>query len=288
MPAGYVKPEVILRSMDFFHEHGYLPVVFPDASVESCDFYHFAAPDAIRAEAFEAAVVSDCAAIWCVRGGYGCIRIAESLQKSMAKLAKKPKWLIGFSDITFLHGLAHQQGLLSIHGPMPNAVWAEGNDHSYLLKNILELISQRDAVTISYEMPFFEENRKNNVPVSGRLIGGNLSLLVNTIGTPYQMDYNNSILFIEEVGEPLYKIDRMLHHLYWAGCLSSLAGLVIGDMDKDSVAIRAIFSNLLKKPQYPMAFGLSVGHITDNQPVLHSAWAELHVTTHGSTLQMMF
>ncbi|TAF34595.1 MAG: LD-carboxypeptidase [Cytophagales bacterium] len=284
-PAGAVKPEKIQLTAHFFKNAGFKPCFFPsNTSFSYQDFYEFSAPDEIRAEAFKEAVLSDCKAIWCLRGGYGCIRLANQLEESIKELALNPKWLIGFSDITFLHGLAQKHGLVSLHAAMPNAVLSSDTPAQNLLSSTLDWLTSEGIREQEYTLKPFTENKLGFG--SGSLVGGNLSLLASVLGTRFQMNYANKILFLEEVDEPYYKIDRMLHQMKFAGCFELLAGLVVGHMAQREEPVRKLMQELFVADTWPIAFGLSVGHIAQNELIPHGAKAYLEVNHQGSQLKI--
>jgi len=201
-------------------------------------------------------------AIWAVRGGYGSMRILAKL--NFTKFIKNPKWLIGFSDITALHNKIHQLGLKSLHAMMPvqllnSVAQPEAIDslHDSLLGKPLEIV-----------IPASKNNKTGSA--IGTLIGGNLSLLESLLGTPYQINTKDKILFLEEVGEPLYKIDRLLMSLELAGYFKNLAALAIGsftDIDPDNNqtdSFQKLILDRVKNYHFPVIFDVPSGHIPNN------------------------
>ncbi|HAI76774.1 MAG TPA: LD-carboxypeptidase, partial [Microscillaceae bacterium] len=157
-------------------------------------------------------------AILCARGGYGTLRIIDQL--NFDKFMQHPKWVVGFSDVTILHNHLHLLGLESIHGSMPLLFPRQTQATIDSLRGAL--FGQQ----LNFELPAHPYNRLGTA--KGALIGGNLSLFVNSIGTPSQIDTQGKILFLEDVDEYLYHIDRLMIHLKRAGMLTGLAGLIVG------------------------------------------------------------
>jgi muramoyltetrapeptide carboxypeptidase len=161
-------------------------------------------------------------ALLCLRGGYGCLRMAGRID--LTQVRNQPKFLIGFSDITVLHThLFQQAGLVSLHGPTLSTLATTD-------KESLERFHQ--CLTSNWRVPLQikgVEILRGGDEIKGRLVGGNLSTLLTLLATPFEPDYTGRILFLEDVGEPLYRIDRMLTQLWLAGRLQKPAGIILGD-----------------------------------------------------------
>lgn len=223
-------------------------------------------------------------AIWCVRGGYGCIQIADGLQ--WAQFIREPKWLIGFSDICVLHHQIQTLGFQSMHATM--ALNIEKN--SALAKQRLHelLFGQKK----SFQIPANNFNKLGSA--SGVLIGGNLSIVFSMLATPECYNFSESILFIEDLAEHLYHIDRMLHALRKSGALEQINGLIIGGMtdleDTDVPFGKSLEALILAHFTYrkiPICFDFPAGHIDDNQALLLGASVELTVNESTSTLSYL-
>ncbi|MEY2792472.1 MAG: Muramoyltetrapeptide carboxypeptidase [Bacteroidota bacterium] len=204
-------------------------------------------------------------AIFPIRGGYGSSRIIDSLNFNL--FADSPKWMVGFSDITALLLHLNKLGFASVHGPMPHNFLQIGGENALI--NLHKLLFQG---TLHIKTPSHSKNRYGEA--TGQVIGGNLSLIVHLIGTPSFPDLNGKILLLEEVGERLYHVDRMLVQLKRAGLLSKLSGLLIGgftDCEEASLAIGKTINELIlehtKDYNYPIVFDFPSGHIPDNQPI---------------------
>jgi muramoyltetrapeptide carboxypeptidase len=209
-------------------------------------------------------------AILFARGGYGTVRIIDLLFFTGFK--KKPKWIAGFSDITVLHSLLQKEGIASIHSPMAiNMV--SGQSHSSHERSIEELRLLLSGETITYGMKPHALNRKGEG--SGILTGGNLSVLYSLLASPSETSTEDKILFLEDLDEYLYHIDRMMMALKRAGRLDKLAGLVVGGMNdmKDNTVpfgrnAEEIILNAVKEYNYPVCFGFPAGHQQENTPFI--------------------
>jgi len=202
-----------------------------------------------------------------------------------SKLAKRPKWLVGFSDITILHThLFTRYSLHTIHGQMPiNVLDASARSLETLRKALF-------GINISYELEPHSSNRTGET--TGILVGGNLSLLIAAAGSVSDLDYNNKILFIEDVGEYLYAIDRMLRSLKRAGKLKHLSGLIAGSftMLRDyeipfGESVQQMILEIVKEYDYPVCFNFPAGHIDDNCSLLLGRQATLSVKKDGVSLR---
>ncbi len=217
----------------------------------------------------------DLKAIFCLRGGYGTIRIIDKLD--FTEFIKTPKWLIGFSDITILHNQLHQLGIASIHGQMP-LHFANNSEN----KGLDKLFATLKGEMLSYSINPHLLNRQGKA--TSQIIGGNVAVLSSMVGTKYDIDTNGKILFIEEVGEYLFRFDRLMHHIKMSGKLSKLTGLVVGglnNMQDNDIAfgqsVEQIISDLVADYSYPVCFDFPAGHIKENYPLIFGAKAELNV-----------
>jgi len=217
---------------------------------------------------------NDIAAIFCLRGGYGTIHIADKL--NIDKLKKHPKWVVGFSDITILHNILTNTEIESIHGQMP-VNFSENNIAVDRLFDVLE------GEKLQYSVDTADFNWQGKA--SGLLTGGNIAVLTSLLSTPFDVDWNGKILFIEEVGEYLYKLDRMMYQLKLSGKLKNLAGLIVGGLSsmQDSnpsfgEKAQEIIYNAVKDYNYPVCFNFPAGHIKENMPLIFSRKVLLEVT----------
>jgi muramoyltetrapeptide carboxypeptidase len=204
--------------------------------------------------------------ILCSRGGYGLVRIIDKL--SFEGFAEHPKWVVGFSDITVLHASLNKQGFATIHGNMARylAELPANNPGMHHLRAIPE------GDFPIYRLPSHPLNRCG--VAQGTLIGGNLSVLMSLRGTPFEPDYRDAILFVEDIGEQPYHIDRMLQNFRLSGVLQQLAGMIIGhftDCPEDASmgkTIPEIILDAIAGYHYPVCFGFPAGHEEQNYPLV--------------------
>jgi muramoyltetrapeptide carboxypeptidase len=222
-------------------------------------------------------------AILCGRGGYGVSRIIDSVNWKAFK--KHPKWIIGFSDITVLHSfLFTRLKTASLHAPMANAFNDNGWQNEYVQSLRKALAGKKNK----YAIPAHAFNR--NGKTSGVLVGGNLNLLAHQVGSASDIQTKNCILFIEDIGEYLYNIDRMLLQLERAGKLQQLAGLIVGGFSecKDTTipyghTVEEIIRDRVAKYSYPVCFHFPVSHETENVALKVGVEYELKV---GKTVSL--
>lgn len=224
-------------------------------------------------------------AVLVVRGGYGTSRIIDSVDFSALK--QHPKWFIGFSDLTVLLNQLFNVGIASIHGPMALLLpKPEGRESADRLQKMLFAGQPRPI-----QAPHHTLNKTGEA--IGQLIGGNLSILHTLIATKTDVDWSGKILFIEDLDEYLYHLDRMMVHLSRAGKLKNLAGLVVGhmsDMNDNAVPFGQTALEIIHQYtapyHFPIAFGMPIGHQADNYPVIVGHPYELEVGVGQSTLTL--
>ncbi|MEY4309629.1 MAG: Muramoyltetrapeptide carboxypeptidase [Bacteroidota bacterium] len=221
-------------------------------------------------------------AIFPIRGGYGSSRLLDSLDFSGFKT--HPKWIVGFSDITALLCEVDRLGFASIHGPMPHNFCQKGGEAA--LQNLHSLLFEGST---SVSAPSHPLNRLGEA--SAEIIGGNLSLLCHLIGSPTFASTAGKILFLEEIGERLYHVDRMLLQLKRAGLFQNLSGLIVGgftDCNEASLTIGKTAFELVAEhtsgTSYPVAFDFPAGHIPNNQPLVFGVKTKLLVNAAGVQL----
>lgn len=271
-PAKAIEPEHVFFAKDFFEKQG-----FRVAISEHClgEHHYFSGDEGQRLKDFQSALDNpEVKAIVCARGGYGCVQILDRIQ--WATQLQEPKWIVGFSDVTYFHQRMQRHGIASIHGTMP----------LNFQQNSEEALSTLvDALTGNY--PKIEWNSAINGNVGeaeGVLVGGNLSILYALLGTDDQINFEDTILFIEDVGEPIYAIDRMFYAFSKAGVLDKIKGLVVGGMTNLSdTAVpfgkryeEVILSHFAYR-KLPIAFGLPAGHLDDNRALVLGAKVHLHI-----------
>jgi len=220
-----------------------------------------------------------------VRGGYGTSRIIDKID--FERLTVYPKWFIGFSDVTVLLSQLYNEKVSSIHGPVGLLLNQKNGAESK--EKLFQMLTEN-----THEPIRAKENKLNNLGTcSGELIGGNLTILHTLLNTKSDIDYTGKILFIEDLDEYLYHIDRMMVHLERSGKLAQLAGLVIGhmsDMNDNKVpfgqSAYEIIYNHCKKYSYPVGFGFPIGHEPQNSPVFIGKKYNLAVESTHSTLSI--
>lgn len=250
-------------ALDLLHSWGLEAVI---GSSISLDDNQLAGTDAQRAADFQAQLDNpNIKAIWCVRGGYGTIRMIDLLDFTQFK--ENPKWIIGFSDVTVLHNHLNTMGFKSIHGIMPISVPKASPQAIESLRK--SLFGEK----ITYEIDPFTMNRFGTA--SGELVGGNLSILYSVLGSPSAIDCTDKILFLEDLDEYLYHIDRMMMNLKRNGCLESIKGIIVGSMTKmkdndipwGKNALE-IIEDVTKKYNIPVLYNFPAGHIQDNRALI--------------------
>lgn len=274
-PAGKVSKEKLMAGIALLQDEGY--EVIPGKHVFDRNF-QYAGTDAHRAADFQEAVDDlQTKAIICSRGGYGTIRIIEKL--NLEKLKHHPKWIVGFSDVTVLHAVLNQNGIASVHGVMPS-FFVENKKPSRSFLQLMELLTTGKS---AFEVASNPLNRSGKC--SGELVGGNLSLIYSLQGTPWQINTDGKILFIEDLSEYLYHLDRMMQNLYHSGQLRKLAGLVVGSFtemkDNDSPfgkSVSEIIHEAVKNYSYPVCFDFPAGHQAKNLPLLLGSNYRLEVS----------
>jgi len=273
-PAGKVQKDKILPGIELLQDEGYEVLIGKHVFDKQ---FQYAGTDQQRASDMQEAINDQATkAIICARGGYGTIRIIEKLDFS--EMLKNPKWLIGFSDVTVLHAVLNKLGLASIHGSMPGFFL----ENKKTTRSFLSLIEVLSSGRSQIEVAGHQLNRKGIS--SGELVGGNLSLLYCLQGTPWQLDTSGKILMIEDVGEYLYHLDRMMQNLKMAGQLRNLAGMVVGGFtemkDNESPfgkSASEIILEAVSDYNFPICFDFPVGHIPKNLAVMFGGNYQLEV-----------
>ncbi|WP_197072709.1 S66 peptidase family protein [Bizionia psychrotolerans] len=247
---------------------------------------HFAGTDAQRCEDFQKAMDNPTvSAIWAARGGYGTVRILDKLD--YAKLKKDPKWLIGYSDITALHNDFHNHGFETIHAMMCTSLTV---DETGLEETIATFKKALFGEPLSYTLKGSNYNKIGKVHAP--IVGGNLTILHTMLGSKSSIDTAGKIIFIEEIGEYKYHVDRMLQSLKRAGYFDNCAGVLVGDMTKMrknttvwGSSVEQLILDALSEYDFPIAFNMPAGHEDDNRAMFLGQDVELVVGKDQSTLQ---
>jgi len=281
-PAKAIEEEHVEYARKFFEMEGFNVLVS-----EHCLGQHnyFSGTDEERTADFQFGLDNpEVKAIVCVRGGYGCIRILDRLQ--WAGFLRHPKWIVGFSDITLFHQRLQRFGIPSIHSTMP-LNFKNNSDES-----LATLLSALKGETNPVYCEYVEENKPGTA--EGILVGGNLSILYSLLGTDDHIDYSNTILFIEDLAEQLYHIDRMLHAFEKAGIFDRIKGLIVGgmtDLEDTTISfghsVEQIILHHFKYRKIPIAFNFPAGHINDNRALILGKTCRLEVNEKESVLRYL-
>jgi muramoyltetrapeptide carboxypeptidase len=262
-PAGYMPIEKMESCIETLDSWGY--TVKMGATTHSLSPNYFSGTDKERHDDLQQMLDDrDVRAILCARGGYGVSRIIDKLD--FKQFRKHPKWIIGFSDITVLHSHIYSNYKIpTLHAPMA-AAFNEGEANNPYLKSLRNAL---EGFSSNYECPSHEMNRQGKT--KGVLVGGNLALMTHLIGTVSDIRTKNKILFLEDVGEYLYNIDRMMLQMKRNGKLKKLAGLIIGGFtdNKDTErpfgkTVYEIIYDHIKEYDYPLCFNFPVSHSKEN------------------------
>lgn len=266
-PGSSVTEEQLRKTVSKLEKLGFK--TFYKETVLS-EYGYFAGKDNERAEELMGMFTNNKVdAILCVRGGYGSIRILDKLDYNLIK--QNPKALIGYSDITALLTAIYQKtGLITFHGPVGVSPF---ND--FTLASFKSVLMEP---TLHYKYPYSREPETETNPefdiytinpgkAKGELIGGNISVLDSMIGSDYETDFENKIVYLEEIGEKTYRVDKMLFHLLYATNLKKASGIVLGVFsecninDKPTISLKQAIDDLIKPLDIPVSYGLSFGHI---------------------------
>lgn len=247
---------------------------------------HFAGTDSQRTEDLQNAINDPkIKAIWSARGGYGTVRVLDELDYSGLK--KHPKWLIGYSDITALHNDLHNSGIESIHAIMCTSLTED-------LAEIGESVSSFKRAIFGEDLSYEIGSSKYNKPgtATGQLVGGNLTLLHTMLGSRTSINTEGKILFIEEIGEYAYHIDRMLISMKRAGYFDNCQGLIVGDISKVrknttpwGKPVKQLILDVFENYDFPILFNFPAGHEKDNRAMILGRTIDLTVSKETSTVK---
>lgn len=273
-PARNVTPEEMQYAIDWLKEHGFEPVYDDRLFAEH---HIFAGDDNFRAAVFQEYLDDEeIDAVWFARGGYGSIRIIDKLD--FTKFLQHPKWLMGFSDTTVFHGKLNRLGIPSLHSPMP---FYFANKTPEAKQSLFDAMTGRP---LQYEIPSNPLNRLGKM--EGEIVGGNLSVLMGMNGSDIFPETAGKILFIEEVDEYIYHIDRMMRALKRAGKLEHLKGLIVGGLTqiKDNThpfgqTAEEVIAEAVSEYDYPVCFGFPAGHFDDNRVIVLGQKAKIEITS---------
>ena len=270
-PSGPVRSQNDMADAERnARELGWNPVAAANAAKRTA---YFAGSDLERSLDFNEALQNDSIdAVWCIRGGYGAMRILDALD--YAAFLRKPKALIGYSDITAIHAaIAKHCEVVTFHGPT-----ARGNHSEFSRKSFVRAIVQQEDCCGSWP----DARTVQPGAVTARMAGGNLSLVASLVGTPFEIDLRDAILVIEDINEAVYRVDRMMQQLLMSGSLDNCAGIAAGDFtlpadDSDAVdrSVDDVFLEVSRRLGIPCLTALPFGHIEDQWTIPLGAMAAL-------------
>lgn len=276
-PASAVDPQLVSGAAAALRAAGFRVEVMPGACGRSGSYSGTA--DARIADMNAALANPEVKAILCSRGGYGCIHL-------IGHITPRPVWIIGFSDVSALHALWYSYGIRSIHGSMAKELALKLCPDNKANSNLLEILKTGTMPSIEWGPDPL--NRPGSA--SGVLVGGNLAVLNGLADTPYNiMGLPGSILVVEDIAEPVYKVERVFHCLRIGGKLDGLAGLVVGQftdyrVDSNGETMEQMISRMVAPYSFPVAFNAPIGHVPGNLPFVHGAPAELKIDDSGACL----
>lgn len=291
-PASVVNEEYVYSAIDRLMQRGYEPVLMPAAiGKESGSFA--ATKDERLIDLLDALQDPEIKAILCTRGGYGCAQLLSNISYNI--VANNPKWLIGFSDVSALLAMFYRSKIASIHGPMAKhlTTMPEDDPSTQALFQLLE-----NGGKFEYTVP----SHKYNLPgeAIGILRGGNLAVLNDLANTPYDLlsikDGEDVILFLEDISEPIYKVNRMLYRLLINGDLNNVKGLILGQFteykpDKNFRTMEDMINDFLKtalcQNPIPVVYKFPTGHTDYNLPLVEGARISLSVSENNVRIKTL-
>jgi muramoyltetrapeptide carboxypeptidase len=289
-PAGILKnkEETIQKAKELAESWGLKVVLGKNLFNQN---NHFSGTDEERSQDFQEALDNkNIKAIWAARGGYGSVRILDKL--NFTKFKNKPKWVIGYSDITAFHNHIHTLKIETIHGMMGTNLSENPED---IIETVASLKKAIFGEQITYTIPSSTFNRvgvssKSVKVIEGKIIGGNISILASMLGSKSQINTEGKILFIEEIGEYKYAVDRMLQSLKRAGYFTKVKAVIVGNMSNIKVnstewgsSIEELILDVLPK-ETPVLFNFPAGHELDNRAMIFGRKVELIIGNTNSSL----
>ncbi len=275
-PAGPIAAENVEGAAKVLRREGWEVVVMPHTLGKNGQY---SGTDDERFDDLRTALLDpEIKAVVCSRGGYGVVHLMDRLER--LPLAENPKWVVGFSDISALHAMLQSKGVASIHGSMTSHIkLGAGNEDNASLFGILR--GERPA----YTFPAHEYDRPGIA--TGTLLGGNLAVLAELINTPYDLLRPDTILFVEDIAEPIYKIERIFYQLRLSGVLANLRGLIVGQFtdykpNENYADMESMIRDMTAPYSYPVAFGAPTGHVFHNVPLIEGAKVTLKVSPSGT------
>lgn len=279
-PASKIDAALIDAAVGWLGKEGFVPVVMPHAKGERGSF---SGDVRERLADMRAAMDDDSIrALFCSRGGYGAVHLLEELD--LLPESCFSKWLVGFSDITALHALWGRKGVASLHGAMTKHIgMGPGVFGSY--RREMDILCGAPADSL------FDADGRNVVgSAKGKVVGGNLAVMGGLVGTPFDPVEHGCLLFVEDIAEPIYKVERILWQLRLRGVFDRIGGLMVGQFtdycpSADHDSVEEMMERFFAGCRFPRAYNLPIGHIADNHPLLLNAEATLTVAPEGVSLR---
>ncbi|AZA72501.1 S66 peptidase family protein [Chryseobacterium indoltheticum] len=281
-PAGSVEPTQLEKGIEMIKSKGFEPILGEHLYTKFSNGYNYAGTEDQRLKDINWALNdNEISAVWASRGGYGCQHLLHGL--NLKEFSKNPKWYIGYSDNTVIQSFLMKKGFASIHAQTIKTSSFGVTEESYDL--IFDILKGKSP---KYSLESSQFNKKGNI--EGELIGGNLALIYALLGTKYSFDFKDKILFIEDIGENFYALDRMMMSLELAGVFTKIKGLIVGGMtnmgdEKDNKQYEESFdefankliSDRISKYNFPVVFDFPNGHIKDNRPLIIGSKVSLKI-----------
>jgi muramoyltetrapeptide carboxypeptidase len=266
-PAGIMKDTVAVeQAVELLNNWGLNTKLGKHVFTQN---FHFAGTDKERLSDFQKAINDDnIKAIWCARGGYGTVRIIDDID--FTRFKENPKWIIGFSDVTVLHNEINNFGIQTMHAIMPITYKPKNKEQKKARKSFKKALFGKK---LKYKISNSDYNKEGEAV--GQVVGGNLSIVYSMLGSKTQLNTDGKIIFLEEVGEALYHIDRMVISLKRAGAFEHCKGLIIGAFSSIKpnttdfgMTYEEIILDAVKDYDFPVSFDFPAGHIRDNRTLL--------------------
>ncbi|MGZ5196467.1 MAG: S66 peptidase family protein [Kaistella sp.] len=275
-PAGSVEESQLETGLNLIRSKGYEPVLGKHLYTQFSNGYNYAGTEQQRISDMNWALNDpEISAVWTSRGGYGCQHLLEHLE--LKEYKKNPKWYIGYSDNTVIQSYLLKNRFASIHAQTIKTSGFGVAPEAYELT--FDILKGKFP---KYSVQNNKFNRSGKT--EGELVGGNLALIYALLGTKYSFDFKDKILFIEDIGEKFYALDRMMMSLELAGVFRKIKGLIVGGMtlmedEKENINYEESFDDFsyqliaerISKYDFPVIFGFPNGHIYDNRPIIIGA-----------------
>lgn len=279
-PASIIKPQIVYNTLPILSAHGW--VAYAGEHTFDRDGSYAGSDEARYSDLATALLDPETRAIICARGGYGAVHLLDRLDS--LPLRNDPKWVVGYSDISALHALMSKHGIESIHAPMCKHI-AEHRGTDIDSQRLFALLAgKREPIKV-------QPSGHNRTGIAtARLSGGNLAVIAGLVSTPYDTILPGNILFIEDIAEPIYKVERILYTLRLSGVLGSLSGMIVGRFtdytpSRDDETMEDMITHMIAPYKYPVAFGVPIGHVDHNIPLVCSSTVTLTVTADSTTIE---